>query len=761
MKIRYKASEEQTLYFTIYAIFLLYIVAVGVLNINSFAVYGKFRGLNPFPAFGPAFIVETLAFYLFFLCISILGTSMIEFEDGFGFIKGKKEEKGYSRWFNEKEMKEADYIKKINIKDEHYEAAGIPVINNGTEAWVDDGEYHSMIIGASGSGKTQCIMHTLIKILTKKGESMVVTDPKGELFEESADMMKKRGYKVILINFRDPKYGEAWNPFSLPYRLYKEGNTDKAKELLEDLASNILYDPNNKAEPFWEKSAADYFTGLSLGLFDDAEEDQVNLNSINYMSTVGEERIGASNFLKEYFTSKGELSGAYISASATINAPQDTKGSILSVFRQKIRIFSSRDQLSEMLSRCDFDMRDIGRQKTAVFLKIHDEKTTYHALATIFVKQVYESLIDVAQEQPGLKLKYRTNFVLDEFANMPPLKDVETMVTASRSRNIRFSFVIQNYSQLTKVYGKDIAETIKGNCGNIVFLITTELAALEEISKLCGDVKPSKPKEGMPAEPIRPLVTVSDLQQMKQFEVLIKRFRNQPFKTKFTPNFKIDWGEEIVKSTYEPRESKPVDVFDIKEFVLNLKKEQGEQGSPMMNNYFNPQREYIPPFSPFAAQNKTGGGGSDGNINVDDLVKRIDQKIAELEEEEKKEKEELEKNKNVVNTVEEPTSNPLAQRINERMKELEFGINVIEEAKKEEEPEVLKETLVETKEPEIETIEEKESEVTTEFKEMESETLAENPVEMEKPKINIDVDSIVVNDNITDDQFFDDFFGEE
>ena len=231
-----------------------------------------------------------------------------------------------------------------------------------------------------------------------------------------------------------------------PYRVYKEGNADKANELLQDLANNILIDPNNKAEPFWEQTASNFFTGLSLGLFDDATEEEININSINMMAEVGEDRIGASNYIKEYFKSKGELSPAYIAAASCINAPNETRGGIMSTFRTKTRIFSSQEALSEMLSYSDFDIRDIGKEKTAVFLKVHDEKTTYHALATIFVKQAYEALIAVAQTCPGLKLPYRTNFVLDEFANMPALKDVESMITASRSRNMRFNFVIQNLS---------------------------------------------------------------------------------------------------------------------------------------------------------------------------------------------------------------------------------------------------------------------------------------------------------------------------
>ena len=135
---------------------------------------------------------------------------------------------------------------------------------------------------------------------------------------------------------------------------------------------------------------------------------------------------------------------------------------------------------------------------------------------TIFIKQCYETLIDVAQENGG-KLPFRTNFILDEFANMPPLKDVDSMVSAARSRDIRFTFIIQNFAQLNDVYGKEVAEIIKGNCGNLVYLISTELAALEEISKMCGEVK-SKEKDKTASTP---LVTVSDLQKLKLFEAII------------------------------------------------------------------------------------------------------------------------------------------------------------------------------------------------------------------------------------------------
>ena len=115
----------------------------------------------------------------------------------------------------------------------------------------------------------------------------------------------------------------------------------------------------------------------SLHLFDDAKEEEINLNSINLMTTAGEDKVGNTTYIKEYFNDKDQGSSAYINVASTIMAPNDTKSSILSVFKQKIKLFSSRENLSEMLSHSDFNMEDIGRKKTAVFIVVQDEKVVY------------------------------------------------------------------------------------------------------------------------------------------------------------------------------------------------------------------------------------------------------------------------------------------------------------------------------------------------------------------------------------------------
>ncbi len=660
MKFKLKATARDWTIFGIFVVILLIASSILSVNINSFATTGQFAGLNFFTGFGPKYISATLLFFfaaLIFLFVSVK-SYFFDKESGFGFSIGEKEKGGYNRWATAKEMKKQ--LDCVNIKDSVYEHAGFPIINDGERIWLDDKESHNLVIGSTGSGKTQDVVFPLTKSLIKKGESMIITDPKGEIYAETAGLLKERGYKIVVLNFREPQRGNTWNPLALPYKLYKEGNVDKAMELLDDVASNILYEEGGNKDAFWEKTSADFFAGLTLGLFEDAKPEEVNINSISVMASVGEEKFGPrSTYMKEYFNGKDPAGSAYTCASGTVYAPEETKGSILSTFKQKIRIFASRENLSEMLATSDFEMDMIGKQKTAVFMIIQDEKKTYHALATIFIKQCYESLIDVAQHIPGGALPIRTNFILDEFANMPPLKDVTTMITAARSRHIRFTMIIQNFAQLNAVYGKENAQTIRSNCNNLMYLLTTELAALEEISKLCGDKKVKVGKGDKEHEETRPLITVSDLQKMKPDEAIVIRIRCNPFKTKLTPNWKTDWG--VIKREADPfvqREKKHIQTFNLKEFVQAKKQENfmNQMGSQDMSNPFgggmNPFAGMPNPFMPNIPSNN-GSIPSEPNqsqsFDVDDLVKRIDAKIAELEAEEKAKEEEEKKQQEITN----------------------------------------------------------------------------------------------------------------
>ena len=375
--MHFKVKKKDFIIFIVYCVFFLYICALVVVNLLSLLNTGEFDGIIPWKALLFPYNICTIILFLVvvFWTLSTTKSSIFDKDSNgkgfFSLIFGDKPSNGFSNWSSEKDMKNGLDVVKINPSSEQADAAGIPLINNGKDVFVDNGEYHNMVIGSTGSGKSTTIVIPLVTLLARHGESMIITDPKGELYKSSSDYLREKGFNIVLLNFREPSTGNSWNPLALPYEYYKNGKEDKAIELLTDISKNIMYEKTD--DVFWQNSAADYFAGIALGLFEDGNIDEVNLNSISYAASIGEKRVGMSTLIKEYFKLKGEDSQAYSYASGTIDAPNETKGSILSTFKQKIRLFTSGKALSEMLSHSNFDMRDIGRNKTAVFLIIHDE----------------------------------------------------------------------------------------------------------------------------------------------------------------------------------------------------------------------------------------------------------------------------------------------------------------------------------------------------------------------------------------------------
>ena len=109
----------------------------------------------------------------------------------------------------------------------------------------------------------------------------------------------------------------------------------------------------------------------------------------------------------------------------------------------------------------------------------------YFTLVTIIVGLLYKELVKLANSKENKKLPVQIDWLLDEFANCPPLADIEALVSVARSRGMRFHFFIQSFSQLDNVYGKEVAQIILDNCG-LIYLKTNTQDTAEQISKRLG-----------------------------------------------------------------------------------------------------------------------------------------------------------------------------------------------------------------------------------------------------------------------------------
>lgn len=398
------------------------------------------------------------------------------------------------QWFDLKTRKFGPIKKGLDY------CGGVPLLYDSEEQriYIDSTDTHTLVYGATGSLKTRSVVMPTIKLLGYAGESLIINDSKGELYSRLAAELDALGYNIVVINLRDPSSGNCWNPLYIPYQFYIKGDIDRACEFINDIAINLTSEETANQDPFWDSSAADLTFSLILLLFKYCKEYEKDITAVNISNVIALRHklfsLGPTVKPKDTdiwkYASEDELIAARLSGS--VFAANETMNSILSVFDNKMSVFSLQPTLLRMLANNDFDIADIGRKKTALFMVIPDEKTTFSALCSMFIKQSYEYLIFTAMQNGRSTVSNRVNYCLDEFSALPEIHDFPAMITAARSRDIRFLLVIQSQSSLKRKYKED-ADTIMGNCGNWIFFTSRELGLLRELSELCGTQKNSQP----------------------------------------------------------------------------------------------------------------------------------------------------------------------------------------------------------------------------------------------------------------------------
>ena len=455
---------------------------------------------------------------------------------------------------------------------------------------------HSLIIGTTGSGKTTSFINPSVQILsnTKSKPSMLISDPKGELYSLHAKALEKRGYDVKILDLRNPYCSIRWNPLEKPFMQYQEMlgldnkveinkefgyyifedvkyyNEEEMKaqiqvrkqelydEIYEDLHDivSVLCPILNKGEPIWESGAKNFILAITLAMLEDSENPKLNMtkekfNFYNIMKIATNTQNDCED-LKEYFNGRSPISKSVSLSKQVLDAGEKTRGSYLSTIFDKLSMFSDMS-ICSLTSANEIDFSEIALKPTALFLQIPDEKETRHTLASMVILQAYKQLVATANLYPDLSLPRSVYFLLDEFGNLPRIHKLEQMITVGRSRKIWFALVVQSYAQLSKVYDDKSADIIKSNCNIQIFIGTTDLKTIEEFSKLCGNFSivqrnvsfSSRTSEDISSSASikeRPLIYPSELQQLNKpsdmGNAIVNVFGFPPIKSKFTPSYK-------------------------------------------------------------------------------------------------------------------------------------------------------------------------------------------------------------------------------
>ena len=454
---------------------------------------------------------------------------------------------------------------------------------------------HTLIIGTTGSGKTTTFINPTVQILanTKGKPSMLISDPKGELYALHAKSLSKRGYDVKVLDLRNPYCSIRWNPLEKPYEMYqemlsledkvvvneeegyyvfedkiyydvneknaavqvrKQAIFDEVYEDLNDICS-VLCPVKSKNEPIWESGAKNFILAITLAMLEDSEKPELGMtkekfNFYNVMKIATNTQNDCEDLI-EYFAGRSPISKSVSLSKQVLDASDKTRGSYLSTIFDKLSLFSDMS-ICSLTSANEIDLGEIATKPTALFLQIPDEKETRHTLAGMVILQTYKALVAKANTYPDLSLPRSVYLLLDEFGNLPQIHKLEQMITVGRSRRIWLALVVQSYAQLAKVYDDKSADIIKSNCNIQIFIGTTDLKTIDEFSKKCGNysiiqknVSFSSSNSGVGSSisvKERPLIYPTELQQLNSAKdmgnAIVNIFGFPPVKSKFTPSFK-------------------------------------------------------------------------------------------------------------------------------------------------------------------------------------------------------------------------------
>ena len=305
--------------------------------------------------------------------------------------------------------------------------------------------------------------------------SYVFTDPKGELYDRTAGYLKEQGYDIKVLNLVRPQYSDGYNPLM-----------HISSELDVDVIANTIVKgqkTDSGSDPYWDDMAEMLLKALIYYLIATRPEEEQNLASCAELVRAANKN-GGSNLLSDLMSQLPYDHPARMYYKSIEIAPEKTYGSILSSLQSKLGKFDSKE-IAELTSTDTINFEEIGSKKTAVYVISSDTHTAYDFLLTIFFSQMIQQLYDYA-DQNGGKLKERTYFILDEFANIGKIPDFDKKISTSRSRGISFSVILQNIDQLEAVYEKSY-ETIMGNCDTHVFLGSNSFKTVEYFSKQLGE----------------------------------------------------------------------------------------------------------------------------------------------------------------------------------------------------------------------------------------------------------------------------------
>ena len=313
-----------------------------------------------------------------------------------------------------------------------------------------------LVFGPPGSGKSTSYVLTYIAQAILRRHSICVSDTKGEVYSKTAELARRHGYRVLRLDLKNPACSDGWN-------VLKELRHDDVRALI--FAKTVMANTNSEGGkdihaapeesllkacclyqervPFLADSQRTFYNAFSLLLQSAEELDDV------FMSA---------------FSAHGDCMQVVMDSYATfLQGSPNLRGNIITGLANRLQVLAS-PPVREMTSTDEIDFASLGKQPTILYISMSDQHQTMSFLASLAFSFAFLDLVDLADHNPGQRLKVPVHFLMEEFGNLGYIPNIDKYLSTARSRGISINLVVQSLAQLESVYEESMTDIILADC---------------------------------------------------------------------------------------------------------------------------------------------------------------------------------------------------------------------------------------------------------------------------------------------------------
>lgn len=377
---------------------------------------------------------------------------------------------------------------------------------------------HVLVVGAPGSGKSRGYVRPNIFAAVRSGESVLVTDPKGELYRSMSGWLNSKGYIVKGFNLVQMEQSDHWNPLA-------EIRTPLDADVFAQVViSTTETGPKKGGDAFWDRAEQNLLKALALYVTTELPADKRHFGSLYDILAAGDFQSVDDLFTK--LPPGHPAKGPY---NVYAQAGDNVKGGVVIGLGTRLQVFQ-QEMVRRITSDTHIDLTLPGKEKCAYFIITPDTHGAFDFLASLLFTFLFVRLVELADISPGGRLSVQARFLLDEFANIVSIPEFEKKIATVRSRGLDCHVIVQSLPQLERKYGRTWEE-LMACCDTKLIIGVKDDTTARYVSRMLGESTVETRSASREVNPLwgqdlfddrrsigvtgRPLMTPDEVQKMR------------------------------------------------------------------------------------------------------------------------------------------------------------------------------------------------------------------------------------------------------